>query len=64
MKLYQAYVDNIGYIGDYTSKQAAIGAVKQTIAASGRADPHGFVLNSSGNLVAEIGDQPNEEGQS
>ena len=59
MTLYYAYVDNIGYIGDYDSKQAAIDAINETIASSSRAGPHGFVFYDD-HIVAEIGSQ-NEE---
>ncbi len=57
MTLYQAYVTNIGYLGDFDSKQEAIDAINETITSSGRADPHGFVLDSDDNFVAEIGNK-------
>ena len=59
MTLYYAYVDNIGYIGIYTSRKEAIDAVRQTIESSASADPYGYVLQGD-DIVAEIGSQ-NEE---
>ena len=53
--MYEAIVGNIGTIGDYPTKDAALAAIKETIANSGRADPYGYVIDTAGELVAEYG---------
>lgn len=57
--MFTAYVDNIGCIGSYATKTAAIRAIRETVRNSGRAEPHGFVEDSKGNIIAEIGRQHN-----
>lgn len=54
MMEFQAYVDNIGNIGTFSSALLAIAAVRQTIAKSGRADEHGFVLFED-EIIFEVG---------
>ncbi len=53
---YQAYVDNIGMIGEFNSLDRAKKAVRQTIANSARADKHGYVMDYDHNeIVYETG---------
>ena len=58
--LYEGHVDNIGRIGVYRSKAAAVKAVRATIRNSARADNHGYVLRDDGELVVEVGHQREE----
>lgn len=50
-----AYVDNIGRIGQYATKTQAIAAVRETIKNSARADKHGYVLDANGEIIWEVG---------
>lgn len=50
-----AYVDNIGRIGQYATKTQAIAAVRETIKNSARADKHGYVMDANGEMIWEVG---------
>lgn len=51
---YEAHVDNIGNIGEYDTLDKAKCAILETIAKSGRADPHGFAFWGD-EVVYEVG---------
>lgn len=50
---YEVYVDNIGKIGEYTNLIRATQEAKSTIYNSARANNHYYILDVSGEIVAE-----------
>ena len=57
---FSAYVDNIGQIDTFSTLEEAKKAVKETIEQSGRADPHGYVMEGE-EVVWEVGSNREED---